>query len=277
MLQEKKQDMPPQLVADPPRPKFRILADEFGNPSRLITAEQGATLLEYLEPPNRLEWRVVYNNYSEYGTSIRQLQKYVLLRGPTIVVVRDKGGAVFGMYAAESWQIKNDYYCDGRCFLFRIGPADGRGGMVERIEYSGRDKNFMYFNLGCETLPNGIGMGGMCRECGENGWFSLFLSDDLKRGETHKTLTFDRYEGDLASSDGKFDIDLLEVIRVSKPSVEEEDRITKHMTKKKSALLLNPDAKAALEALGKTNWTARAGVKGEELGGGSDDDQTVQI
>ena len=56
------------------------------------------------------------------------------------------------------------------------------------------------------------------------------------------------------------------------PTQEEEDYINELMATKKSALLTNPDAKAALEALGKEKWTARAGVTVEELGGDSDDE-----
>jgi len=87
------------------------------------------------------------------------------------------------------------------------------------------------------SCPNGIGIGGSyggegCPE--KNGGFSSLLSDDLKYGETHKTLTFEGYEGSLASGD-KFGINLIELIRV------------------------RPKMKTA-------------GVKGEELGGDSEDD-----
>jgi len=261
-----------ERVRQTPYAKFKLMGDTCLPPDerempRLINREQAVNLLPYLEKENQQEWRMVYNNYSSYGTSIRQFQKHVTHRGPCLMLVRDKGGATFGCYAAESWRVTNAFYGDGRCFLFKISE----GGSVERIEYSGKDTNFMYLNLGKDTMPNGIAMGGRFDIGGDNGWFALYVDDDLKFGHSHeRTLTFER-QPCLASST-EFEVDLLEIIRVSLPSEEEERKIAEMMATKKSALLKNPDARAVMDAMGKENWAARAGVKAEDLGGDSDDE-----
>lgn len=255
-----------------PQQVLRILGDTNLPPSeqiapKLITAEQAECFLPHLIPELRREWKMIYNNYSDYGTSIRQFQKHVCHRGPTLIVIKDKMGTVFGCYASHSWEIKNEFQGDSRCFLFR----QIEDGSLERIEYSGKDKNYMYFNLGMASMPNGIAMGGRFDIGGPNGWFALYIDPDLKFGESHaKTMTFEK-QPCIASSD-KFEVDLIEVIRLSEPSEEEEAMIAELMAIKQSALIKNPDAKAILEATGKQSWAARAGVTAKDLGGTDQDD-----
>jgi len=58
-------------------------------------------------------------------------------------------------------------------------------------------------------------MGGKHADVGENGWFSLYLKDDLKHGESHQnTLTFEKYTGEHGlGSEEKFTVDFIEVLR----------------------------------------------------------------
>lgn len=133
----------------------------------------------------------------------------------------------------------------------------------ERIEYSGRDHNYMYFNLGKESQPNGLGMGGSFER------FALFMKDNFKEGMSYPgSLTFEK-QPCLASKE-KFEVVDVEVLRVSLPSAEEDARVDEIMGHSKSALL-NPENRALLDALNKPKHTAAAGVKAEELGGTADD------
>ena len=41
-------------------------------------------------------------------------------RGPCVLVVRDRGGAVFGCFTAEAWRVAPRYYGTGESFVFKL-------------------------------------------------------------------------------------------------------------------------------------------------------------
>jgi hypothetical protein len=59
-------------------------------------------------------WRLLYSN-SLHGDSFAQLTRYVLGKGPNVLLVKDKDGHVFGAYVSDSWEIKPTFY--GKLFL----------------------------------------------------------------------------------------------------------------------------------------------------------------
>lgn len=58
---------------------------------------------------------------------------------------------MFGGFALEHWKQKPEFYGSEGCFLFSLQPEMA----VHRP--SNLNQNFMYFNYGMETLPNGLG------------------------------------------------------------------------------------------------------------------------
>ena len=42
---------------------------------------------------------------------------------PTILIIRDKGGAVFGAFASQQWERRPAFYGDLKAFLFSFLPA----------------------------------------------------------------------------------------------------------------------------------------------------------
>ena len=53
-----------------------------------------------------------------YATVLGRLRR----QGPSVLVVRDKGGFVFGCYASESWERRTRFYGDSKCFVFSLSP-----------------------------------------------------------------------------------------------------------------------------------------------------------
>ena len=41
-------------------------------------------------------------------------------RGPCVLVVRERGGAVFGCFTAEAWRVAPRYYGTGESFVFQL-------------------------------------------------------------------------------------------------------------------------------------------------------------
>ncbi|OWZ21494.1 hypothetical protein PHMEG_0003952 [Phytophthora megakarya] len=120
--------------------------------------------------------------------------------GPTLTVIRDTQGAVFGMFCDTEWKESSRYYGGNGCFLFRLAPDIN----IYRVSASGADENYMYLNSKGFALPRGLGMGGSTDK------FRLFLSEDLDENSytTPKCLSFE--PGRLSSSE-QFIADTIEV------------------------------------------------------------------
>ncbi|KAG7398513.1 hypothetical protein PHYBOEH_010970 [Phytophthora boehmeriae] len=135
------------------------------------------------------------------GLSFNRLSYHILgYSGPTLIVIRDTQGGVFGMYCDTEWKESSRYYGGNGCFLFRMAPEIS----IYRVTASGANENYMYLNSKGFALPRGLGMGGSTDK------FRLFLSEDLDENSysTPKCLSFE--SGRLSSSD-QFVIDTIEV------------------------------------------------------------------
>lgn len=135
------------------------------------------------------------------GLSFNRLSYHILgYYGPTLTIIRDDQGAVFGMFCDTEWKESSRYYGGNSCFLFRLVPEIN----IYRVSASGMNENYMYLNSKGFALPRGLGMGGSTDK------FRLFLSEDLDEQSytTAKCLSFE--SGRLSSSE-QFAIDAIEV------------------------------------------------------------------
>ena len=168
------------------------------------------------------------------GESFAKLTECVLKKGPTLIVVRDCDGYVFGGFASQSWELNPTFRGDGDCFLFTVLP---RLEVFNKPTYY--NKHFMYYQLNAETLPNGLGMGGQLE------YFGLWLSSDFGKGHSKAKPKCTTYASGQLSRHEEFTVHSLEVwgfgqgLGVKSP----------HM---KSALDQDPEAIAILEMAGKT-------------------------
>ncbi|KAL4175657.1 hypothetical protein KRP22_000620 [Phytophthora ramorum] len=135
------------------------------------------------------------------GLSFNRLSYHILgYSGPTLTVIQDTQGAVFGMFCDTEWKESSRYYGGNGCFLFRMAPEIS----IYRVSASGANENYMYLNSKGFALPRGLGMGGSTDKC------RLFLSEDLDEHSytTPKCLSFE--PGRLSSSE-QFIIEAIEV------------------------------------------------------------------
>lgn len=45
-----------------------------------------------------------------------------IVQGPSVLVVKDKEGSVYGGYASQPWEKRSDFYGDMKSFLFTLHP-----------------------------------------------------------------------------------------------------------------------------------------------------------
>jgi len=145
----------------------------------------------------RISWRLLFSTRA-HGDSFATLVKKIIRQGPTVFVMKDHNGCVFGGYASTSWTVSPNFYGDGRCFLFTLYPE------INMYHSSGLNDHYMYLNVNQRAMPNGIGMGG------QKYFWGLWLDSDFGSGKTENTCsTFFDYK--CLSETNEFKIAELEV------------------------------------------------------------------
>lgn len=186
------------------------------------------------------EWRFLFSN-SVYGDSFSQLVAHITNKGPTLLVVRDKKGHLFGGMAADNWECRPKFYGSSSCFLFTLNPHYG---IYTPTMYN---ENFMYLNQGQATLLNGLGMGG------QMDYFGLWIDSSFNHGHSKAKPKCTTYGSPQLSADPEFEVDIIEVWGLGPEKKEEEDSDEeKEKNVKKSILQRDPESKAMLELMGRT-------------------------
>lgn len=150
-----------------------------------------------MNPEDQEDWKVIYS-MNDSGHSWQQFSKSVVQKGPTLLIVKDTFGNIFGAYARESWSPSPNFY--GNAFIFQIAPK------LKIYLPTNFNQNFQYFNQGCKMLPNGLGIGGQL------GFFALWIDSNFKNGESRPTATF---ENQSLSSHPEFVIKDLIVVQLT--------------------------------------------------------------
>ena len=113
-------------------------------------------------------------------------------KGPTVLVVRDTEGNMFGAHASTSWcDTQGGWVGNGECFLFSIKPK------MAVFHSTGKDKNFQMMTD--EHLALG----------GRLGNFGLVLNRDLSGGSSSGNI--DTFHTIQLTREAEFDIDHVEV------------------------------------------------------------------
>ncbi|KAF9115842.1 hypothetical protein BGX27_006083 [Mortierella sp. AM989] len=163
------------------------------------------------------------------GASFSTLLQKITFQGPTLIIMKDEDGYIFGAYADQDWEQKPKFYGSDRSFLFTIQPKF-------RIYRSSRvNNNFQYLDYGTKTLPNGIGFGGQLR------YFGLWLASDFSSGQSAAEPLCSTFQSPRLSKKQDFKLDEMEVWQVHPSTVERDEG------PKRSAMDAHPDAVALLE------------------------------
>ncbi|XP_010882423.2 MTOR-associated protein MEAK7 [Esox lucius] len=180
-------------------------------------------------------WRLLFSTQL-HGESFTKMVGSCRGCGPTVLLIKDTKGHVFGGYASHSWEVKPQFQGDSRCLLFSVFPC------LRVYTCTGYNQHYMYLNQGQQTMPNGLGMGG------QHGYFGLWLDSDFGRGHSRARPRCTTYGSPQMSAEEDFTVDSLEVWGVRKPPEEEEGETRG----KRSILDADPEAQAMLEMTGKT-------------------------
>nr|XP_022335964.1 TLD domain-containing protein 1-like [Crassostrea virginica] len=217
----------------------------------LSVLDQNSVLyLNYNLPSmHQSEWRFLFSN-TVFGDSFSQLVTNITNQGPTLLVLRDKRGHLFGGVAADSWQCRAKFYgkqcrpeitSSPSCFLFTLSPHYG---IYTPTMYN---ENFMYLNQGQTTLLNGLGMGGQME------YFGLWIDSNFNHGHSKAKPKCTTYGSPQLSAEPEFEVDVIEVWALGPEKREEGDSDEEgEKTVKKSILQGNTESKAMLELIGKT-------------------------
>ncbi|KAM3570389.1 hypothetical protein VYU27_007547 [Nannochloropsis oceanica] len=144
-------------------------------PSQLISLEAA------LPPQHRdYAWRLLYSLAGD-GASLNTFFKKAKNREPTLLVLKDMQGGVFGGFATRVWMEKGEsYYGDGESFVWSLVGEVGAEGEAPLRKYAWSTEN-SYFQL--STSKDGLAMGG-------GGSFALFVDPELLNGSSGACETF---------------------------------------------------------------------------------------
>uniref|UniRef100_A0A5B7C149 Putative TLD domain-containing protein 1 n=1 Tax=Davidia involucrata TaxID=16924 RepID=A0A5B7C149_DAVIN len=126
------------------------------------------------------EWKLLYHSAFN-GLSFNTFLGNILNdEGPTVLIIKDKEGYIYGGYASQPWERHADFYGDMKSFLFQLYPK------ASIFRPTGANNNLQWcaVNFSSESIPNGIGFGGRVNH------FGLFLAANFDQGHTFLCTTF---------------------------------------------------------------------------------------
>lgn len=175
--------IPPEALGEPellnyedamaPMPASTTPLAQLLTPSALMESELFHELLKTLPRSLQLtDWQLVFSA-RESGCSLSAFyRKMSLDPAATILLLRDKRGAVFGCFASKAWELSDRFYGNGECSLFQLKPD------FKVYRWTGANK---YFQMG---RRDGLCMGG------GDGSFGLWIDDMFDKGSSAPCPTF---------------------------------------------------------------------------------------
>ncbi|KAI8473847.1 MAG: TLD-domain-containing protein [Monoraphidium minutum] len=159
-----------------------------------------------LAPDLRREWRLLFSS-AKHGASYSTFLSRLGDAAPTLLLVRDGGGRVFGGIAHAAWRKSGAFYGDYANCVFTLLP--------QACVYpaSGINANLQWCGVNFGELPNGVGFGG------QQGNFGLWLDASLETGHSRPNAT---YASPSLSTEQSFAVDAVEAWLLRPPDEEEE-------------------------------------------------------
>nr|GLL24684.1 TLD domain-containing protein 1 [Ipomoea trifida] len=126
------------------------------------------------------EWKLLYHS-TVHGLSFNTFLGNVLNdKGPSVLIIKDKEGYIYGGYASQPWERHAEFYGDMKSFIFQLYPK------ASIFRPTGANHNIQWcaVNFSSESIPNGIGFGGRVNH------FGLFIPANFDQGHTFPCTTF---------------------------------------------------------------------------------------
>lgn len=190
---------------------------------------QAVFLNSHLPHEHRHLWRPLFNTDTD-GESFSKFAGAITRQGPSIIIITDEVGNVFGGFATDAWKMGPKFVGKPESFLFHLHPK------INIYDSTPFNSNYQYFNLKQKTMPNGLGMGGQLE------YFGFWIDNEFGVVKTSPSCST-YHSPQLGELEGK--IRRLEVFGVGELS--EDD-----LEAGPSVLDMDPEAQAVLEMMGKT-------------------------
>lgn len=159
----------------------RLVYGENINSNLVLLKEEYAWHLGGALPQHELEeWRLLYHSAINGLSFTTFLGNITNDGGPTLLIVKDKEGYMYGGYASQAWERHGDFYGDLKSFLFQLYPK------AAIYKPTGANNNIQWcaVNFSSDSIPNGLGFGGRVNH------FGLFVSASFDQGQTFECTTF---------------------------------------------------------------------------------------
>jgi len=159
-------------------------------PSQLLSESQLRRVAMWLPVRHRRGgWSLLYSTMRD-GISMQTMCRLSSGHAPTVLVVKDTKGHIFGGYASTAWRTSTRYYGTGECFVFQVEPR--------LVKYPWSKTSNDYFQF---ASADSLAMGG-------GGHFSIWLDSELQFGNSGQCQTFN--SPTLASFD-QFQVSVVEL------------------------------------------------------------------
>ncbi|KAL3839331.1 hypothetical protein ACJIZ3_023922 [Penstemon smallii] len=158
----------------------QLLHSDNIDPSLILLRKEYAWHIGGALPAQELdEWKLLYHS-SVHGQSFNTFLGKIPNDGPTVLIIKDKEGYIYGGYASQPWEKHGDFYGDMKSFLFQLYPKAS----IYRPTGANHNLQWCAVNFSSESIPNGIGFGGKVNH------FGLFISANFDSGQTFTCTTF---------------------------------------------------------------------------------------
>lgn len=175
----------------------------------ILDVSQAVFLTSLIKGKSDVSYEMVMIFNSSIDSTFHNLYELIVKEGPTLIIVEDENGHVFGGFASVSWRISSHFIGNESCFVFRLIPN------IIVCKASQNNKNYMYLNLRKfgDTSPYGLGMGGDFEK------FGLWI--DLSSYDGYCSTTCETWKNYCClSSTTEFSVRHLEVWRVARRNSE---------------------------------------------------------
>ncbi|XP_064075034.1 MTOR-associated protein MEAK7 isoform X2 [Vanessa tameamea] len=181
------------------------------------------------------KWRFLFSTHI-HGESFSTMTGRIIEQGPSIIIIEDSSGYIFGGFAPAPWAFGPNFTGTDESFLFTCAPK------MRIYPATNYNDHYQYMNHHTKTLPNGLLMGGQFH-------FGGIWVNAEPFGEGSSAESCSTYRGyRRLSKEPSFRIRSLEVWGVGDKPVIDKDEDERDL----SVLDTNPEAKAILDMAGRT-------------------------
>ena len=95
------------------------------------------------------KWRFLFSSQI-HGESFSTFLGRIVDQGPTVIIVEDTNGYIFGGFGSSAWRLSPNYVGDNTNFLFTLRPK------MRCFNATAYNDHYQYLNLHQQTMPNGL-------------------------------------------------------------------------------------------------------------------------